>query len=98
MTPAHAEAAGVVRSLIATYEEKRDLVALGAYKTGTDAAMDRAVRAQNDLRRFLQQPANEAIPVRRNDHRAHANPAPIRWLKFEWSARPNGQRLPEVTA
>jgi type III secretion protein N (ATPase) len=58
----HAAAAGIVRGLMALADEKRDLVALGAYREGTDAAVDRALAAQDEVRRFLQQPSSETSP------------------------------------
>jgi FliI/YscN family ATPase len=58
-TREHAEAAGVVRSLIAVHEEKRDLVALGGYREGTDPIVDRALRAHADIRHFLRQSADD---------------------------------------
>jgi type III secretion protein N (ATPase) len=59
-TPAHREAAASLRALLATYEAKSDLVSLGAYRPGTDEAVDRAVRARQDLRGFLRQSEEEA--------------------------------------
>jgi flagellar biosynthesis/type III secretory pathway ATPase len=58
---AHAERA---RALLAAYEEKRDLIALGAYAKGTDARLDQAIAAAPDLERFLRQDASalEASP------------------------------------
>jgi FliI/YscN family ATPase len=55
----HLRAAATARSLLAAYEEKRDLIVLGAYRDGTDATVDRAVRARADLDRFLRQGADE---------------------------------------
>jgi FliI/YscN family ATPase len=54
-TDEHRSAARVVRELSSIYEEKRDLVALGAYREGNDARVDRALRAQDDIQRFLRQ-------------------------------------------
>jgi type III secretion protein N (ATPase) len=56
----HLAAASTVRALIALADEKRDLVALGAYRAGSDAAVDRALAAEGDVRRFLVQPPGEA--------------------------------------
>ncbi|HEX6275802.1 MAG TPA: FliI/YscN family ATPase [Polyangiaceae bacterium] len=58
-TPEHARAARALRALLATYEEKRDLVTLGAYAKGSDARLDRAIRALPELEAFLKQDANE---------------------------------------
>jgi type III secretion protein N (ATPase) len=58
----HRRAAAEVRALIALAEEKRDLIALGAYRSGSDAAVDRALAAQDELRRFLRQPPEDVAP------------------------------------
>ena len=60
-SPEHARAARALRALLAAYEEKRDLVTLGAYVKGSDALLDRAIRALPDLERFLKQDANERV-------------------------------------
>jgi type III secretion protein N (ATPase) len=49
----HAAAARSVRSLISAYEEKRDLVSLGAYAKGSDPRLDRAIAALPEIERFL---------------------------------------------
>ncbi|HVW30038.1 MAG TPA: FliI/YscN family ATPase [Polyangiaceae bacterium] len=58
----HLSAAGKVRSGIALADEKRDLVALGAYREGADAAVDRALASQDEVRRFLRQAPDEVAP------------------------------------
>jgi type III secretion protein N (ATPase) len=55
-------AAQRARALLATYEEKRDLIALGAYSKGSDARLDQAITAAPDLERFLCQDANTIDP------------------------------------
>jgi type III secretion protein N (ATPase) len=50
-------AAQRARALLATYEEKRDLIALGAYSKGHDPRLDQAITAAPDLDRFLCQDA-----------------------------------------
>jgi FliI/YscN family ATPase len=57
--PEHARAATRLRGLLATYEEKRDLVTLGAYAAGSDARLDQAIRALPELESFLAQGARE---------------------------------------
>jgi type III secretion protein N (ATPase) len=65
VSPEHARAAKSVRSLVAAYEEKRDLVTLGAYVAGSDARVDAAIRARPELERWLKQDASEAAPLAR---------------------------------
>src|SRR4051812_3179973 len=52
-------AAQEVRSLLAAYQDKRDLIAIGAYQRGTDPATDRAIDARPVLEAFLRQPVDE---------------------------------------
>jgi type III secretion protein N (ATPase) len=58
----HVSAAARLRALLAAYEEKRDLVTLGAYAPGSDSRVDRAIAALPDLERFLAQGAEEPAP------------------------------------
>ena len=41
--------------LAATYRENRDLIAVGAYRRGQDARLDRVIDIQPDLEAFLSQ-------------------------------------------
>jgi type III secretion protein N (ATPase) len=60
--PEHVSAARHVRALLAAYEEKRDLVTLGAYVAGSDPRVDLAIRALPELERWLKQDARETVP------------------------------------
>ncbi len=60
--PEHVSAARHVRALLAAYEEKRDLVTLGAYVPGSDPRVDLAIRALPDIERWLKQDARETAP------------------------------------
>jgi FliI/YscN family ATPase len=55
-------AAQRARALLATYEEKRDLIALGAYGKGSDPRLDQAIAASPELERFLRQDALVSEP------------------------------------
>ncbi|MCW5809331.1 MAG: hypothetical protein KIT31_43660, partial [Deltaproteobacteria bacterium] len=55
----HAAAAARLRTRLAVYEEHRDLVVLGAYQTGRDAAVDAAIAAYPAIERHLQQARDE---------------------------------------
>ncbi|HVY31842.1 MAG TPA: FliI/YscN family ATPase [Polyangiaceae bacterium] len=48
-------AAQRARALLAAFEEKRDLIALGAYAKGSDPRLDQAIAAAPELERFLRQ-------------------------------------------
>ena len=53
--PEQVAAARSLRALIATYDENRDLLAMGAYRPGADAILDRAVERQAEIETFLAQ-------------------------------------------
>jgi ATP synthase in type III secretion protein N len=51
----HVAAARRIRSLLGAYEEKRDLIALGAYAKGSEPGVDQAIAAVPEIERYLQQ-------------------------------------------
>jgi ATP synthase in type III secretion protein N len=55
----HADAAARVRARLATYEEHRDLILLGAYQAGRDRAVDDAVAVYPQIERLVRQPRAE---------------------------------------
>jgi type III secretion protein N (ATPase) len=59
----HIAAAQRVRSLLAAYEEKRDLIALGAYAKGSDAKLDQAIAALPEIERLLRQNADSVASL-----------------------------------
>ncbi len=61
--PAHQINARNFRALTASYEANRDLVLMGAYRTGSDAQLDRAIAKQDQLRDFLCQPQGAVVPM-----------------------------------
>ena len=58
-TKAHREVAGRFREVLATYESKRDLIALGAYAYGTDEEVDFAIDVIEELEAILKQGLDE---------------------------------------
>ncbi len=58
-SPEHWAAAQAVRAHLGLYEEKRDLVMLGAYRAGSDAHLDAALSRIERIEAFLRQPAGE---------------------------------------
>jgi type III secretion protein N (ATPase) len=60
--PEHKQAAGRLREILATYERQRDLIALGAYQKGSDAATDRAIAKIDAVNAFLRQTVTENMP------------------------------------
>ena len=59
VTPHHRESARRVRALSTTFHENRDLILMGAYKSGTDAELDRAVALQPIVRALVTQAPDE---------------------------------------
>lgn len=59
ITPEQREAVTTVGRLIAAYREKEDLIAVGAYQSGSSSEVDAAIRLREPIRAFLQQPPDE---------------------------------------
>jgi FliI/YscN family ATPase len=55
VSPRQRQLAMAIRSHIAVYEQKRDLIALGAYVPGSDSRLDAALRKIDSIERFLLQ-------------------------------------------
>ncbi len=58
----HRAAAARVRALLAAYEARREIIALGAYVPGADALADEAISRMPALERFLAQAPHERAP------------------------------------
>lgn len=69
ITPEHEQAAQRFRRLSAIYNANRDLIAVGAYRRGADAALDEAVAMYPRLEDYLRQGRTEPA-VRFDDARA----------------------------
>ena len=59
--PGHARAAATLRRLWSVYQENRDLVLMGAYREGSDAQVDEAIRRHGDVLDFLRQGQAELV-------------------------------------
>lgn len=59
----HLAAAARLREHVSIYEDKRDLVLLGAYKRGGDAALDRALERLDGIEAFLRQSDREQVTL-----------------------------------
>lgn len=57
----HREQAMLLRRLMAAYARSEDLVRIGAYKPGADPDLDRALRARQNIRKYLTQDTHERI-------------------------------------
>jgi FliI/YscN family ATPase len=61
-SPDHMAAARKIREALATYDESKDLIELGAYVAGTNPALDAAVRMQPEIVAFLRQDTQADAP------------------------------------
>ncbi|KTT69317.1 FliI/YscN family ATPase [Sphingomonas sanguinis] len=59
----HAMAARTLRRHLATYEENRDLVLMGAYRAGADPAIDAAIACHPAVMEYIRQDADEIVPL-----------------------------------
>jgi flagellum-specific ATP synthase len=57
----HYKAAQQMRSILATYREAEDLINIGAYATGSNANIDKAILAIDSVNAFLQQDVYEKM-------------------------------------
>jgi type III secretion protein N (ATPase) len=63
VTREHAASARRLRALVATYEAKRDLLAMGAYAKGSDRELDEAVTKMPRIEAFLRQDPREKVAL-----------------------------------
>lgn len=62
-TPEHKKLAGQIRTLMATYENYADLIAIGAYKSGSNSEVDKAIKYHEPIENFLKQNVDEHIDI-----------------------------------
>lgn len=62
-TAEHRSNVAVVRRLMAAHARSEDLLRIGAYKPGTDADLDRAIRALPQLKTYLAQRSDEHVTL-----------------------------------
>ncbi len=70
--PEHRAQAAMVRRLLAAHARSEDLIRIGAYRAGTDEALDRAIRAMPLLREFLEQRSDERVLMQESVARLNA--------------------------
>lgn len=63
VSPEHTAMAREFRALSAAYEANRDLVLMGAYRSGADPQLDRAIAMHAALSDFIDQPARSTVPL-----------------------------------
>jgi flagellum-specific ATP synthase len=62
-TPPENELVGRARALIAQYDDMAEMIRLGAYRRGSDPAVDEAIKYNPDLERFLAQGKSEHADI-----------------------------------
>jgi flagellum-specific ATP synthase len=60
-TPEQLELAGRAREAMAIFRKNQDLINIGAYPAGSNAAIDQAIRLHEPLNRFLRQSIDEGV-------------------------------------
>ena len=63
VTPEHITAARVLRRHLATYEENRDLVLMGAYRSGADPEIDAAIAYHPAVMEYIRQDADTKVSL-----------------------------------
>jgi flagellum-specific ATP synthase len=59
----HRERAALIRRLLSIHARSEDLIRIGAYKSGSDHELDRAMQAMPQLRQFMQQASTECVSL-----------------------------------
>ncbi|MBN1982758.1 MAG: FliI/YscN family ATPase [Chitinivibrionales bacterium] len=59
VTKEHLALAARAKNLLAIYKENEDLIQIGAYATGSNLRIDKAIKAHDGLQKFLRQDKNE---------------------------------------
>ncbi len=59
----HKDAAGKLRNLLSLYNNNYDLISIGAYKHGTNPALDEAIRKIDRINEFLMQKVEESYSL-----------------------------------
>ncbi len=64
VTPEHRQAANRLRGMLAARKEAEDLIAVGAYRRGSDALVDQSIQMDDAIRKFLHQSPTEQTPLK----------------------------------
>jgi flagellum-specific ATP synthase len=63
VTPEHLKQALLVREMMAVYNEAEDLINIGAYKSGSNPRIDRAIKMEESIETLLKQSIDEKSPA-----------------------------------
>lgn len=61
VTKEHKQAAGMLKNILATYQDAEDIINIGAYKAGSNKAIDFAISKIEAVNNFLQQDVDDKI-------------------------------------
>ncbi|MPM03688.1 putative ATP synthase YscN [bioreactor metagenome] len=61
VTPEQYEKAGFIKNAMAVYKKAKDLIDIGAYKSGSSAEIDEAIRLNESINRYLRQGVDEVM-------------------------------------
>ena len=61
VTPQHQQLAGKLRDILSVYEKNEDLLAIGAYKPGSNPRLDNAIAKIDQINHFLMQGIKESF-------------------------------------
>lgn len=59
--PEHMNSARILRDIMATYNDAKDLIDVGAYKKGTNQKIDKAIELIDEINKFLRQGVKEKM-------------------------------------
>jgi len=62
----HLQMARELRRLYSTYQQNKDLISVGAYRSGSDPRIDKAIAKNPAIMDFLQQDMDEAVDMSRS--------------------------------
>ena len=65
----HKQAAGKLRNILATYNDAEDLINIGAYKKGSNPAIDYAMSKIDEVNDFLCQSTDEKVDFEESSKR-----------------------------
>lgn len=66
VTAEHLQMARDLRRLYSTYQQNKDLISVGAYRSGSDPRIDKAIAKNPAIMDFLQQSMDEAVDMSRS--------------------------------
>lgn len=59
--PEHLQASRVLRDIMATYNDAKDLIDVGAYKKGANPKIDKSIELIDEINKFLRQGIKERM-------------------------------------